>query len=142
MELKLPDHLIIFDGVCNFCDTSVQVILKNDVKQQFFFTANQSEAGQKILEKYGVETHEVGTIYYLSEGKLFDKSTAALQIARRLRFPFYLLYYFIFIPKFLRDGVYDFIARNRYRWFGKKSACRIPSPEERGRFLEESVSVL
>ena len=131
----LPKHLIIFDGVCNFCDTSVQVIMKNDPQKRFLFTANQSAFGQQVLKTLSLPAEEVGTIYYLEEEKLHRQSTAALKIARHLKFPLNLLYPFILIPAFLRDPIYDLIAKNRYRWFGQKEACRIPLPEEQARFL-------
>lgn len=132
---KPKDHIIIFDGVCNFCNASVDFIMRHDRKSVFFFTANQHPKGQEILKSFQVPIEEVGTIYYLESGKLYKKSTAALRIARHLRFPLNLSYAFMMIPGFIRDGVYNVIARNRYKWFGKKETCRLPSEEEAVRFI-------
>lgn len=129
------DHIIIFDGVCNFCNASIDFIIKHDRKSIFFFTANQHPKGQEILNSLQVPAEEVGTIYYLEEGKLFKKSTAVLRIARHLRFPFNLGFGFLIVPRFIRDAVYNLIARNRYRWFGKKETCRLPTEEEAIRFI-------
>ena len=132
---KRPDHIIIFDGVCNFCNATVNFIMKYDKKSRFYFTANQSGEGQKILQDFGIETTDVGTIYLYTAGKIYHKSTAALRIASFLQFPFNLAYAFIIVPAFFRDAIYSFIAKNRYKWFGKKESCRIPSPEEAVRFI-------
>lgn len=127
--------VIIFDGVCNFCNASVNFIMDRDREGYFKFTANQSEAGQKILGDMGMPTQEVGTLYLFEEGKLYSQSTGALRIARKLSFPWNLAYIFIIVPPFIRNAVYNLIARNRYKWFGKRDACRLPSPEEAARFI-------
>lgn len=127
--------IIIFDGVCNFCNASVNFIMKQDKKQVFRFTSNQNEVGQNLLMQYNRNPEKVETIYLIEEGICYEKSTAALRIAKQLSFPFYLAYPALIIPAFIRDFIYDFIARNRYKWFGKKETCRIPSPAERERFL-------
>ncbi|MCB0835833.1 MAG: thiol-disulfide oxidoreductase DCC family protein [Bacteroidetes bacterium] len=129
------ESIIIFDGVCNFCNASVDFIMKRDKQKRFKFTANQNEAGKEILSKENIDTEDVGTIYLLDEGKLYKESTAALRIARHLTFPWNLAYGFVVVPRFLRDPVYQLIARNRYKWFGKKDSCRLPSPEEAARFI-------
>ncbi len=127
--------VIIFDGVCNFCNSSVNFIMKRDSGEKFLFTANQNEAGQKILKEHKVDVLNISTFFLLEDSKIYSKSTAALMVAKQLTFPWNLLYGFIIIPAFLRDIIYDFIAKNRYNWFGKKESCRMPSPEERARFL-------
>lgn len=132
---EAQNHIIIFDGVCNFCNASVNFIMRNDRKSVFFFTANQHASGQEILKSFQVPAEEVGTVYYLEKGKLYRKSTAALRISRHLRFPFFLAYGFMIVPAFIRNAVYDVIARNRYKWFGKKESCRMPSAEEAARFI-------
>lgn len=132
---KHPESVVIFDGYCNLCDASVDFIMKRDHKRAFLFTANQHKAGQKILQSQGLDPNAVHTVYLWEEGKLYEKSTAALRIARKLPFGWNLMYGFIIVPKWLRDPVYNFIANNRYRWLGKKETCRMPTPEERARFL-------
>jgi predicted DCC family thiol-disulfide oxidoreductase YuxK len=129
------DSIIIFDGVCNFCNASVDFIMKRDKEQRLKFTANQNPAGQEILKRENVPTEDVGTLYFWDEGKLYQQSTAALKIARYLAFPWNLAYVFIIVPRFIRDAVYRVVARNRYNWFGKKDACRMPTPEEAARFI-------
>jgi len=127
--------IIIFDGFCNFCDASVGFIMKRDPKQVFTFTANQHETGQQILRDHGLDPHHVGTLYLLEKGKLYNQSTAALRIARYLKTPWNWAYQLIHLPQGLRDSVYNWIARNRYSWFGKKETCRMPTPAERARFI-------
>jgi predicted DCC family thiol-disulfide oxidoreductase YuxK len=127
--------IILFDGVCNLCSGAVQFILKRDHKKQFVFASLQSEIGQQLLLKNKVNT-SVETIILLQNDKWFSQSTAALEIARKLSGAWPLFYAFIIIPRFVRDGVYDWISRNRYKFFGKKDTCMIPSPEWRNRFLD------
>ena len=127
--------VVIFDGVCELCNASVDFIMKWEKRPDLLFTANQNEPGRKIMEKHGQDPDSVSTIFLYENGKLYSRSTAALRIARRLKFPLNLLYAGMILPRFLRDAVYKWIARNRYRWFGKKDTCRMPSPEEMARFL-------
>ena len=127
--------LVIFDGVCNLCNAWVDFLIRNDKHGQFFFTPNQSEAGRQILEANGKLADEVSTVYFWDGEKLYERSTAALHMARLLPFPWKLAYGFIILPVFLRDSVYNWVAKNRYRWFGKKDTCRIPSPEEKASFI-------
>lgn len=128
-------RVIIFDGVCSLCNASVDFIIRRDIRNQFKFTANQNESGKTLLEEHGIDPERVETIYFYENGRMYTKSTAVLRIARYLPFPYPLAYIFILVPPFLRNWVYDLVARNRYRWFGKKETCRIPSPEERAKFL-------
>ena len=127
--------VVIFDGVCNFCNASIDFIMKRDAKGLLKFTANQHETGQQLLEAFGYAKEDVDTMYLYEQGVLYNRSTAALRIARHLRLPWNLLSVLIIIPKFIRDPVYRFVARNRYQWFGRKETCRIPTDEERSRFL-------
>ena len=129
--------VLIFDGVCELCNASVDFILKWEKKPEILFTANQNPPGRALLQQFGEDPDAVSTVYLVQNGKLYKQSTAALRIARMLMFPWFLAYGFIIVPPFLRDLVYKFIARNRYRWFGKKDTCRIPTPEEIARFLLE-----
>lgn len=137
--IDLPKHkkLILFDGVCNLCNSSVQYIIKHDKKNLFMFTAIQSDAGQKIIKKYNIDTSKIDSILLYSLEKGIDyKSTAALKIANKLGFPQNLISVFFIIPPFIRNWVYDYIAKNRYKWYGKKESCMIPTPELKSRFLE------
>lgn len=129
-----PQPLILFDGVCNLCQSSVQFILERDPQQQFKFASLQSETGTRIKAEYQVP-RDTDSILLLDGNVLYSRSTAALRIARRLRAPWSWWYAAILLPSFLRDPVYNFIARNRYRWFGKQEACWLPTPELKARFL-------
>ncbi len=128
--------VIVFDGVCNLCNASVDLILRRDARQAFLFASNQSSEGRDLLTRHGVDPSDVSTIYLIEDGLAFSRSTAALRIARRLRFPWNLAYGLILIPRPVRDFLYRLIARNRYRLFGKRETCRLPTPEERERFLD------
>jgi predicted DCC family thiol-disulfide oxidoreductase YuxK len=132
--------LVLFDGVCNLCDASVQFILKRDRKKVFRFAALQSPLGRKIGGVLGLPENSLNTMILVENGRAHLKSGAALRICRRLSAPWPLLFVFILVPRFLRDIVYDFIAGRRYRWFGKKEQCWIPDPEWRERFLDSVES--
>jgi predicted DCC family thiol-disulfide oxidoreductase YuxK len=127
--------VVIFDGVCNFCNASVNFMMARDSRNHFLFTANQMDSGRELLTHFGLNPDEVHTVYLVEDGKIYEKSTAALRIARRLNTPWNWAYIFVVIPRFIRDAVYNLIASNRYSWFGKKDQCRLPSPEERARFI-------
>lgn len=128
-------RVILFDGVCNFCNSSVQFIIKRDPRGIYQFTSLQSEVGQKLLKDHEVPV-ELDSFIYIEDEKIYFKSTAALKVFRNLKGLWKLLYIFIIVPRPLRDVVYGVIARNRYKWFGKRDACMIPSPEQRKRFLD------
>ena len=135
--INLQDtSLILFDGVCNLCNGSVQFIIKRDRRRQFIFSSLQSDAGQQILLQNNRENLDFESILLLEDGKFYDKSTAVLRIARKLSGAYPLLYGFIIIPKFIRDTVYSLVAKNRYRWFGRKDACMVPTEDLKMRFLE------
>ena len=127
-------NLILFDGVCNFCNRWVNIIIRFDKKGMFKFASLQSDIAQQILKEHNYNFLNESVVLIQNE-KIFSHSTAALLIARQLQFPFFLLYGCIVIPAFFRDTVYNWIAKNRYRWFGKREVCRIPSEQERERFL-------
>ncbi|MGB1307836.1 MAG: thiol-disulfide oxidoreductase DCC family protein [Oceanihabitans sp.] len=136
---KLPKNkqLILFDGVCNLCNTSVNYVIKHDKKNVFLFAALQSDIGKTIIEKYKIDTVKTDSILLYSKEKgLKVKSTAALHIAKYLGFPNNIMVIFLIVPTFIRNWVYNYIAKNRYKWFGKKDACRIPTPELKSKFLE------
>lgn len=128
--------VILFDGVCNLCNGSVLFIIKRDPKARFRFASLQSAYGESFLKKHGLSTKEYDSIILIDGGRLYTQSSAALRIAKRLGGAWPLLYIGMMVPKFLRDAIYNFIAKNRYRWFGKKEACMIPTPELRSRFME------
>ena len=132
----LKDHLVIFDGVCNLCNGTVQFIIKRDRKKRFSFTTYQSKTGQDILIQNGVPVKDQSTVVYLKNGVLCFKSKAVLEILRDLGCCWNLLYILIVIPPFLRDFVYDIIARNRYKVFGKSESCMVPTLEQMDRFLQ------
>ncbi len=139
MNFEFPKgkKLILFDGICNLCNTSVQYVIRHDKKNAFMFTALQSETGNKIIKHYNIDTSKIDSILLYTPQKGIDyKSTAALKIASQLGFPQNLMNIFFIIPLFIRNWVYDYIAKNRYKWYGKRDACMIPTPELKSKFLE------
>ncbi len=126
---------VLFDGVCNFCNASINFIIDRDKKGIFKFAALQSEIGQEILKRYGLKQHNFDSIILEKEGKIYKKSDAALEIARNIDGLWKNFYIFKIIPSFLRNPIYDLIAKNRYRIFGRTDACRIPTPALKARFL-------
>ncbi len=131
----IPSHLLLFDGVCNLCNASVNFVIRNDKRQRFYFASLQSDFARETLSVKAPSIKDMRTVVYIEKGKVYTESTAVLRMLRKLRFPLNLLYAFIIIPRFIRDPLYRYIAKNRYRWFGKKDACMIPSPELQHRFL-------
>lgn len=138
MKFNLPENkkLILFDGVCNLCNVSVQFIIKHDKKDLFLFAALQSDVGKQIVKDFHIDTNKTDSILlYTPEKGINYKSTATLKIAHHLEFPINLASIFIIIPVFIRNWVYDYIAKNRYKWYGKKEHCMIPTPELKNKFL-------
>lgn len=129
----MTNPLILFDGVCNFCNSSVNFIIEHDSRGVFKFAPLQSEIGQKYIEKFGL--NELDTVILIEDEKAYTHSTAALKIARRLDGIWSWAYAFIIIPRPVRDFFYKLFAKYRYRLFGKKDACMLPTPEIRARFL-------
>jgi len=136
--------IILFDGVCNFCNGLVNFIIRQDKKNIFLFAPLQSERGKKLLDQYGIDwknndsfvlIENTGPNDSVRQGKAYEKSNAALRIAAKL--PWYWKWSQIFwiLPKPIRDGIYNIIAKNRYKWFGKKEKCMIPTEQVRGKFL-------
>ncbi|WP_456424654.1 thiol-disulfide oxidoreductase DCC family protein [Lutibacter sp.] len=130
--------IILFDGVCNLCNSSVNFIIKHDTKEQFLFASLQSDAAKEILLQFSTKKLTVDSIMLIEGKNIYEKSSAILQISKHLNSGYKVLYGFIIIPKFIRDWVYDIIAKNRYKWFGKKEKCMIPTPEIKNRFIEYS----
>ena len=127
--------IVIFDGVCNLCARSVQFILRHESEPRFQFSPVQSAAGARLLTAHGYSAANVATFVFLSEGKVYTRSTAALRIARHFKGPWQLLRALWIVPRPLRDLLYDLVARNRYSWFGKSDSCLMPTPELSARFL-------
>jgi predicted DCC family thiol-disulfide oxidoreductase YuxK len=113
----------------------VQFVIRRDNTGHFLFASLQSEVGKKILAEKNLPANKIYSFILVENGKVYNRSTAALKVFRKLKGLWRLLYGFIIVPKFIRDGIYQFIAKNRYQWFGKKNECMIPSPELRARFL-------
>ena len=127
--------IVLYDGVCGLCDRSVQLILRNDRRGRFRFAALQSETGRALLEKFGLSPEALDSVVLVEGDRVWRKSRAALRIARRMDAPWPLLWPLVIVPRPLSDFLYDRLAKNRYRIFGKLDACMIPPPEVRARFL-------
>jgi len=128
-------RIILFDGVCNFCNWNVQFIIHHDPKAFFLFAPLQSDAGQRLQQKHHISLEE-DSIVLFENGQYYTHSTAIFKIVRRLNGLYPILYVLIIIPKPIRDYLYRFIARNRYNWFGKSNSCMIPSHKDKARFLQ------
>ena len=130
--------IVLFDGVCNLCSASVRYIIDRDPSGYFQFASLQSKVGAELLAEHGMKPPEgdPDSILLIEDGVVHDHSTAALRIARKLASPIKILSIFRIVPRFLRDLVYRFIARNRYRWFGRTDTCAVPTPQLRARFLD------
>ena len=128
--------IVLFDGVCNYCNTMINFVIRQDRAKLFRFAPLQSEGGQKLLEQFGLPKAGFNSFVLVEEGKAYFRSAAALRVMKHL--PWYWAWTQVFrlVPRTLRDGVYDFIARNRYKWFGKKEQCMIPTPGIKSRFLD------
>ena len=139
MTVPIPNNkqLILFDGVCNLCNGAVQYVIRHDKNEHFMFAPLQGEAGQKLIRHYNIDTSKTDSIVLYTPGEgLAFKSTAALKIASRLRFPVSFSVVFFIIPTVIRNWVYDYVARNRYKWFGKQASCMVPTAELKARFLD------
>ncbi|MGS4344639.1 thiol-disulfide oxidoreductase DCC family protein [Myroides odoratus] len=135
-QLPKGKKIVLFDGVCNLCDNVVNKVIVADRRDQFRFTSLDSEIGQKILQQIGVDRTQTDSIVlYIPGEAYYVKSQAALMIAKYLGGWYSLLSIFMILPTKLADSLYDYIAKNRYKWYGKKDACMIPSPAIRKKFL-------
>ena len=133
--MKTEKKIILFDGVCNLCNSSVTFVIQRDKKDLFRFAALQEAVGQQLIEKHQIDTSKTDSIILIDGDKAYVKSTAALKVARHLGGAYPLLYGFMIIPNFIRNWVYDYIAKNRYKWYGKKESCMIPTPALKSKFL-------
>lgn len=136
--ITLPKHkqLILFDGVCNLCNNSITFVIKHDKSNVFLFAPLQSDTGKAIIKQFNIDTNTTDSILLYKNEKIHSKSGAALRIASKLNFPYNLLSVFRIIPSFISNIVYDFIAKNRYKWFGKKNSCMVPTRELQAKFLQ------
>ncbi|RPA66428.1 DUF393 domain-containing protein [Cyclobacteriaceae bacterium YHN15] len=135
MRIQDRYDIILFDGVCNLCNDAVDFIIKRDRKNHFKFTSLQDNVTQRLLKEYRIEEGYLDSIILIRGNQIFYKSRAALEISKKLSGIWPILYSFIILPSFLRDPIYDWIANNRYKWFGKKETCRLPSEDEKSKFL-------
>lgn len=130
------NSLILFDGVCNFCNYWVTFAIKRDRKNKLKFTPLQGETAKQLLPQYHINPTSLSSVIFINNGKVYTQSSAAIQICKELDGGWKLFFGLIIIPKFFRDFLYNIIARNRYKWFGKKESCMIPTPELKERFLD------
>jgi predicted DCC family thiol-disulfide oxidoreductase YuxK len=129
--------ILLIDGVCNLCNGIAQFVIRRDPSPgRFRFAALQSNCGQQLLREHGLPTEDLGTFVMIDGKRVFVRSTAGLHVLRGLGLPWSLLYVLIIVPRPMRDVVYRWIARNRYRWFGKQESCMVPTPDIRSRFLD------
>jgi predicted DCC family thiol-disulfide oxidoreductase YuxK len=129
------ERVIVFDGVCNWCNVWVNFVIAHDPHGKFKFGTLQSDQGQQILETLQLSTKDFSTFLLLEQTRVYTKSTAALRIVRHLSGVWPLFYLSLLIPRPLRDALYDYVARHRYEWMGNTDACQPPSTDERGRFV-------
>lgn len=135
MRVQDKFFVVLFDGVCNLCNNAVDFIIKRDYNGKFKVGALQDDVTKKILEDYQINKDYLDSLVFIHKESVFYKSRAALEIARNLPGVWPLMYVFIIIPSIIRDPIYDWIARNRYKWYGKKETCRLPTDKEKKRFI-------
>jgi predicted DCC family thiol-disulfide oxidoreductase YuxK len=130
-------QIVFFDGVCNLCEGTVQFLLKRNKKKNLMFASLQSNSGQQMLNHFNLPLNNFNSFVFVENGKLYQRSTGALRVTRYLGGLWPLLYYmFIIVPPFIRNAVYNLVARNRYKWFGEKNECWLPTPDLKKRFLD------
>ena len=134
-KTKPYHNIIVFDGICNFCNSSVNFIIERDHKNIFKFAPMQSETGQKMLAAHNISSYNIDTFLLVKNGEAFTKSDAALVIAKELKRPWNYLAILRIAPRPIRDYFYSLIARNRYKWFGKRDLCMMPTSELQDKFL-------
>ncbi len=130
--------IILFDGICNLCNNTINFVIKHDRKDIFRYASLQSDMGKKLVEDRNIDTSKLDSILLIDpKVAYYYKSSAALHIAKQLSGLYPILFILIVLPKFFRDWIYDGIARNRYKWFGKKESCMIPTPELKSLFIDQ-----
>ena len=134
--MKTPQYLVLFDGVCNLCNGSVKFLIKRDKKKKFRYASLQGNIGQKVLWESNLDPEKTDSIVFVAEGATFTKSTAVLRITKSLGGMWSILEVLLLIPAPIRNLVYDFIAKNRYKWYGKKEECMFPKPEWKELFVD------
>ncbi|MEO6254260.1 MAG: thiol-disulfide oxidoreductase DCC family protein [Ferruginibacter sp.] len=127
--------IILFDGICNFCNSAVNFVIKKNAKANILFAPMQSAGGQKLLKQYNLPAGDMQSFVFIENGIAYKRSTAALRVCRHLKGLWPLCYGLIIVPRFIRDAIYNWIAKNRYKWFGVRQECMIPTPEVKARFL-------
>jgi predicted DCC family thiol-disulfide oxidoreductase YuxK len=132
--LKTKMNIIVFDGVCNFCNRVVQIIIRHDPSAQIHFTAQQTEAGEKLLHQYSIK-ESISSVVFITKGAVYYQSDAVIEIAKLLTGWPSVFKYTIIVPRFFRNYIYQLIAANRYRLFGKQDQCMVPKEEDKKRFL-------
>jgi predicted DCC family thiol-disulfide oxidoreductase YuxK len=132
---QIPDRLVLFDGVCNLCSALVQFVIRHDPAAKFRFAALQSEIGREIFQNHDFDPVDLQTFVFVVDGRIFLRSDAAIEVISRFGGAWRILRVFRFVPRALRDSIYTIVARNRYRWFGRKEVCMVPTPEIKERFL-------
>ena len=131
----IENPIVLFDGVCNFCNYWVNFAIKRDRKKKLKFTTLQGESAKRLLPQYNINPTSLSSVILIDNGKAYNQSSAAIRMYKHLDGGWKLFYGLIIIPKFIRDFFYNIIARNRYKWFGKKVSCMLPTPEFRERFM-------
>ena len=136
-DIPKDKQLILFDGVCNLCNSSVLYVIKRDKKNKFLFAPLQSKIGEDLINLFNIDTNKTDSIllYNPESNSLKHKSSAALHIAKYLGIPTNFMIVFFLVPSFIRNWVYNYVAKNRYKWYGKKAACMIPTPELKSKFI-------
>jgi predicted DCC family thiol-disulfide oxidoreductase YuxK len=129
-------QILFFDGVCNLCTSTAQFVIKKNTKGNILLASLQGRVGQQMAQQYGLSQIGSGTLVFLDNGKMYQRSTGALRITKYLKGGWPLLYIFTIVPAFIRNAVYNWVAKNRYKWFGQKAECWVPTPELKARFLD------
>lgn len=137
--MNSPSSIVLYDGVCGFCQSSVQFIIRRDPYHHFRFAPLQSEAGRSLAGARGINADKLDGLVLVERDSAYVKSTAALRIARKLKWPWPMFGVFVIVPRIIRDWCYDQFAKRRYRWFGKLDTCQIPATFEAERFIVEPV---
>ena len=130
------NDIVLFDGVCNLCSASVLFVIHHEKNAHIRFASLQSATGKALLEKHNLNTKAIDSFVYITQNKAHIKSTAVLHLVKKMKGPYPALFVFIIVPKFIRDSIYDFISKRRYKWFGKKEVCMVPNENLKKRFID------